>query len=613
METLRAVTYNRCSTEEESQKDALVKQVKESKESIAEQGWLLVDTYVEAKSGTTVKGRNEYNRLYRDLETDRFDVIVIKSQDRLMRNTRDWYLFLDRMQRNRKRLYMYLEQKFYSPDDALITGIKAILAEEYSRELSKKINHAHKNRQREGKHFVLTNQTYGYRKLADQKIIIEEREAGMIRLIYELSANGYGTHRSAEILWQNGYCNRKGRMISPSLIRNIIRNPIYMGTVVQNRRHYDFESKQIIQNPRSEWIIHENAVPAIIEEDLYTRANRGLDCRKQERSREQTGTKEKSFGKHALTGKLVCGLCGSPYYRTVRRKKEGNVTEWKCCNYLRNGRKKRPMSENPDKENGRKVETGCDNVHINERKLYEEIERLCRETDQNPELEEACLMKNALSLIRTALAETDLHIRKEETASSFAKLSGQKERLLEKLLDGIISDADYQKKERELQNKIESLRDTMALSGSDCAQSTWSESRLEARMETIRQKLEGGLIRQAKTTGRIRSIRKIAVFPDRLEIRSEDGGAVCLPQTCATSRQPVIADQKEQVLKWMGRRPQITARELAGKMGVNLSLIQRRIRELKAEGRLGYNMSNGRGEWILAEESIKKDLLDFSD
>ena len=59
--------------------------------------------------------------------------------------------------------------------------------------------------------------------------------------------------------------------------------------------------------------------------------------------------------------------------------------------------------------------------------------------------------------------ETDLHIRKEETASSFAKLSGQKERLLEKLLDGIISDADYQKKERELQNKIESLRDTMAL------------------------------------------------------------------------------------------------------------------------------------------------------
>ena len=121
MGKLRAVIYNRCSTEEEAQKDALAKQVQESRNCVEEQGWQLVDTYVEAKSGTTVKGRSEYNRLYHDLERDKFDIIVIKSQDRLMRNTKDWYLFLDRMQRNRKQLYIYLEHKFYTPDDALLT------------------------------------------------------------------------------------------------------------------------------------------------------------------------------------------------------------------------------------------------------------------------------------------------------------------------------------------------------------------------------------------------------------------------------------------------------------------------------------------------------------
>ena len=36
MEQLRAVTYNRCSTEEESQKDALIKQVRESENCIHE-------------------------------------------------------------------------------------------------------------------------------------------------------------------------------------------------------------------------------------------------------------------------------------------------------------------------------------------------------------------------------------------------------------------------------------------------------------------------------------------------------------------------------------------------------------------------------------------------
>ena len=91
-----------------------------------------------------VRGREQYQRLFEDLLGKRFDVVVIKSQDRLMRNTKDWYIFIDRLVSCRKKLYLYLEQRFYTADDSLITGIKAILAEEYSRELSRKINNAHK-------------------------------------------------------------------------------------------------------------------------------------------------------------------------------------------------------------------------------------------------------------------------------------------------------------------------------------------------------------------------------------------------------------------------------------------------------------------------------------
>ena len=94
---LRAVIYCRCSTEEESQKDALKQQVNEARQSVGRQGWTLVDEYIEAKSGTTTANRNEYNRLYEELKSDKFDVVVIKSQDRLMRNTKDWYLFIDRL------------------------------------------------------------------------------------------------------------------------------------------------------------------------------------------------------------------------------------------------------------------------------------------------------------------------------------------------------------------------------------------------------------------------------------------------------------------------------------------------------------------------------------
>ena len=50
--TVRAVIYARCSTEEESQKDALKKQVEEGRMCVRENGWLLTDIYVESRSGT---------------------------------------------------------------------------------------------------------------------------------------------------------------------------------------------------------------------------------------------------------------------------------------------------------------------------------------------------------------------------------------------------------------------------------------------------------------------------------------------------------------------------------------------------------------------------------
>ena len=84
---MNAVYYSRVSTEEEAQKNALVTQQEECMRCIESNGWKFVDSYVdEGRSGTTTVKRDEYNRLYEDLSTNKFDVIVIKSQDRLMRN-----------------------------------------------------------------------------------------------------------------------------------------------------------------------------------------------------------------------------------------------------------------------------------------------------------------------------------------------------------------------------------------------------------------------------------------------------------------------------------------------------------------------------------------------
>lgn len=616
MEQPRAVTYNRCSTEEESQRDALVKQVQESKNCVSEHGWKLVDTYVEAKSGTTVKGRREYNRLYRDLELDKFDIIVIKSQDRLMRNTKDWYLFLDRMQKNRKRLYMYLEGKFYTPDDALVTGIKAILAEEYSRELSKKINNAHKNRQKEGKSFIFTNQMYGLKKLPDKSVVVDEREAEMIRMIFRLSVNGYGTHSSAEILYKNGYTNRKGKMLAPAIIRNIIRNPIYKGTVVQNKRHYEFESKQIVNNPVSEWIVHENAVPAIVDDQLFEMANWALDYRKREGHRDGKYARYTDAGSHDLSGKIVCGLCGEPFYRTVRRNKTGKVAEWKCSNYLHHGRKTYELRRDQARKTDRAVNAGCDNIHLDEKKLSVCLEQVCG--SKIHELDQKEILGEMLSLLRNALGDSGAAGKREIFTEELQKAKYQKDILLEKLLEGVVHNQDYQRKNQELQEKIDHCKEQIEQLEDDILR----DIKLEERLGRIRERLKQGVIRQAQTAEFFSGIIKIVVYPERMEIcfnsRALSGieempkdftiregtdklAVVTMPQSCSTSHYPMMEEQKRQIMLLMQENPQITAKGISGKMGVNLSLVLRRIRALKEEGRIYYSVPNGRGKWIVAD------------
>lgn len=532
MRQLRAVIYNRCSTEEESQRDALKKQVKEAERCVDGQGWLLVDAYVEAKSGTTARGRSEYNRLCVDLETDKFDVIVIKSQDRLMRNTKDWYLFLERLQRNQKRLYMYLEQKFYTPDEALITGIKAILAEEYSRELSKKMNNAHKNRQREGESFIITNKTYGYRKLPDKRIVVDEGEAEMIRLLFTLSANGYGTHSSAEILSRMGYRNRKGERISPAVLRRIIRNPLYKGDVVQNRQHYDFESKQLKNNPAETWVIHENAVPAIVDGELFIQANRCMDARKSGR---EGKSGRAGHGRYELSGRLICGLCGSPFYRTHRPCGGGSVVEWKCSRYLQSGRSSAELQRKHLRKVSAGQPCGCDNVHLNESRLFAALHEYCIVPDKSGD-RKAALLQEFLPILEQALPGKELE--EKQLITELQRLAGRKERLLEKLLDGVIPDEDYRIKRGELQCREKELKGVLEQKERTGCEGDDGERRLAE----IREALDQSIFARAQILMLLGGIEKILVFPDSLEITfvdrtatREERPSLRLPQKCATS------------------------------------------------------------------------------
>ncbi len=615
MERLRAVAACRCSTEEESQKDALMQQVKEAKACIADMGWLLVDTYVEAKSGTTVKGRKEYNRLFEDLDKDKFDIIVIKSQDRLMRNTKDWYIFLDKMQKNKKQLYMYLERKFYTPDDALITGIKAILAEEYSRDLSKKINNAHKNRQADGSHFVITNATYGYKKNEDKRIVIDETDAPLVRLIFELAAEGHGTYIISRVLYQKGFRNRQGNMIGPATIRRIIKNPIYVGDIIQNKRHFDFESKQVYNNPESDWIIHKNAIPAIVSRELFASANASLKKRAVSNAFEDSVEGAVVHKKAFLSSKVWCGLCGQPFYRCTRKRTDGTIiAEWKCLSYVQHGRTAVYRKQKREREIPQTNGAGCDNIHINEDKMYHALTELCQ--GYNDGFSKEDLTQATLTILEKVIRTNETGSRRSELTELIKKYEKQKEILLDKLLEGVISDSDYKKKAAKVeecldkaQKDMEALRDAMDL-----------VSNTKVRLDGIKKSLEESIVDKAKVEDVSVYIKKIEVFPQDIKVyfdytklidlknsqlykvldAREFVRSISSREVCSGNRR-VIEDEKDEIISMMKINPKITAKAIAGLKRCALSRINRRIDELKKEGKIQYSTPNGKGHWIVKD------------
>lgn len=604
---LRAVIYARCSTEEESQKDALVKQVAEAKECVLQKEWILVDTYVESRSGTTTKGRKEYNRLFEDILQDKFDIIVIKSQDRLMRNTKDWYLFVDRLTTQGKKLYMYIENKFYSADDALITGIKAILAEEYSRELSKKINNAHKGRQRNNGTVIITQHAYGFKKLPDKTVVLVPEEAEVKKRMYELFAEGYGSRTIATILKNEGVLNRKGKPFDATAITRMVRNPMNKGTVVMNKKHFDFDTKRTFIVPEEEHFVYENKVPRIVSDELWEKANKEIDKRTMTLQKPGGGTIGVNPGKYIWSGKIVCGLCGKQYYRRMYRRgsNKEKVYQWKCKQYLDTGRNtgklNRPQLRKVQLEN---VE-GCDNVHLDENTFNELMENvLVNQYQANKEQ----IMKNMLKILKKTLKEDDLQQEMDKLILHRDKISDQMSKLLDKLLDDIIDNASYKEKQEQLQSQMDRIQENIKQLERKRVKEKDAMSRI-ANIEKVMN--EKKFFEKATVNGMIKEINRILIYPTYLEIEFSSskmlgiGGEGLIDEVhkmkieygSLFNPREQQKDELQKTVDYIREHPNCIIRDVAEEFGMSVGGMQQRIFKLRKQGRIRFVGKAGKGYW----------------
>lgn len=242
-----------------------------------------------------------------------------------------------------------MDNKFYEPsEDALITGIKAILAEEYSRDLSKKLNNYHEHRiekARAGEEVPAmgNGQTYGY-QLINGKWVVDESQRELVRKMYEFYTELHSIRKVRDALNEQGYRNQRGNLFTDENIGRIVKNVMHKGWVILNRHHREFDSKETIEKLEEEWVIVKNDHEAIVSEELWDAVNDEIQSH---RNKGNSGTRGKRGGTDTLSGKMVCSCCGRVLWKHASqgsyKSKEGRkytykrYTQWYCSGKMGRG------------------------------------------------------------------------------------------------------------------------------------------------------------------------------------------------------------------------------------------------------------------------------------
>ena len=214
--------------------------------------------------------------------------------------------------------------------------------EMHAKNTSQKVRTVFKNKGNSGIPLTV-NVPYGYKKdpLDKTKWVIDEPAAKIVRRIYDLCIQGYGTHQICNILKQekvptpkeykaiHGLCNYHISEVKycwqDRSIYDILFRQEYIGDTVNFKgTTKSFKDKSKIYFPKEQWKIFKNTHEPIIDKETWNTVQRIRENR-------QRPTK---IGKiNIFSGHLFCKDCGSKLYYCTSRSYTENRHFYRCSKY----------------------------------------------------------------------------------------------------------------------------------------------------------------------------------------------------------------------------------------------------------------------------------------
>ena len=155
-----------------------------------------------------------------------------------------------------------------------------------------------------------------------------EAEAEIVRIIFEKYADGTGYNQLLAYLNGMGYRTKRGNQFGKNSLYSILTNEKYAGTYVFNKRQEKnaMGKRNPTIRPKDEWIIAQDAIPAIIDQRTFDIVQAKMSENK--RKAGQYTAKEI----YLLSGLIFCSESGHSMCGNVRTngRLSGNYASYRC-------------------------------------------------------------------------------------------------------------------------------------------------------------------------------------------------------------------------------------------------------------------------------------------
>ncbi|MBP2644443.1 MAG: Recombinase [Firmicutes bacterium] len=318
----RAAIYARYSSDKQRTESAEA-QLQAGRVYCDKNKYIMVKEYVdEAETGKN-DNREAFQQMLADAANGLFDVLIVHKVDRFARNRED-AAFNRRKLKKAKVKIEYVDQNIDgSPESVILESVLEGMAEYYSKNLAREtmkglLMNAQKAQFNGG------TPPIGYDVDTNKHYIINEKEAPIVRLIFQMFLDGYGYGKISDELHLRGFHTKRGGKFAKNSLHDILNNPKYIGVYTFGKISKTEDGTRNTHSNNPDMLTKENAIPPIIDKQTWA-----LVRNKMAENKKAPG-RFKAKRVYLLSGLLFCGECGSALIGTTSKPRGIEYSFYSC-------------------------------------------------------------------------------------------------------------------------------------------------------------------------------------------------------------------------------------------------------------------------------------------